>query len=1018
MHYIPLHINTCYTFLNSSLKIDELISICKKNSFSSIGICDLNNVYAFPKFNKACLDNNIKPLFGTTLEIKGNTSNFSLCVYVRNEEGYSNLCTLISHGESLNSDFISSHSKGLILVLPCFSNKVIYNAFKNGTGENLHHFIYTLQKNFDCFYLGIELYEKENKEVMKRIREYADKYTFKTIAFPKHLYETKHDALTLKLLNAIKNDERIEVKGEEDGPYYFLSEHAVSSLYTKEELEETYRLSNSIDFTFEIKRGKLLRYNTGTQIDKKKFILFKCNESMSLRGINLSPQYKERLNYELDIIEKMGYLDYFLIVADYVNEAKDRGILVGPGRGSAVGALVSYCLGITDIDPMKYDLLFERFLNPERVSMPDIDVDFEDSRRNEVVSYIGKKYGNSRMSYITTFQTIQAKQSIRDIGRIISFNEKDISTLSRACRDSKLSLEENRKKYPEFASLVKDNYFGKVFELAKKIEGYPRQSGIHPAGIILNDEPLENIIPLKIENGVSICEYEAPYLEIQGFLKMDILALQNLTIINNTLSRIKSLGKPFSLKNIPLNDTKTFLSLNAGLTLGIFQLEDRGITSALKQIKVNSFDDIVAVIALYRPGPMAFIKTYADNKNGVTKINYIDPSIEDILKPTYGVIVYQEQIMQISQKIASFSLGEADLLRRAISKKDENKMVALKEKFIKGALKNNHSLETSNKIYEMIERFADYGFNKSHAVAYALIAYQMAYLKANFSSYFFASLLDAKSISDKYAKYIKEFSISDIGLGLPSINISEAENYKVKENKIIIPFYGIKGLPNEIGKAIVHERNENGPFKDFIQFTKRLISYNINEKQIISLIDAGAFDSFNVTRASLREFTPTVIAYAKSTDFNTEGLTEEEIKLMQPRLNEIPENEETKLLREMDVLGVLISGSLFSSYSNAIKANKIRPIEEVISSKEMLTLALIIGEIRVINTKKNKTMAILTCYDDSTSINVTIFSDEYEKYKINIEKNKPLKFNGYFRKDDYYGDTFIANAIEPLEVNK
>ncbi len=735
--------------------------------------------------------------------------------------------------------------------------------------------------------------------------------------------------------------------------------------------------------------------------------------------MTLTREYIDRLNYEINVIESMGYLDYFLIVADYVNEAKKRGYPIGPGRGSAAGALVSYCLGITDVDPLKYNLFFERFLNPERISMPDIDVDISDINRNDIIEYIANRFGNKRMSYIVTFSTIGAKQAIRDVGRIFSINQLDINSFASACKGSDMSLDENRKAYPEFDKLCRDSYFGEIYNLAKMIEGYIRQSSIHAAGIILNDEELEKIIPTsKTLDNKLICQYESIYIEEQGFLKMDILGLRNLTIIDNVVKRIRNRGIQFNLSNIPFDDKKTFLTLNAGLTKGIFQLESSGITQALKEVKISSFDDIVALLALYRPGPMQFIKTYAETKNRGLPIKKISPEIDYILAPTYGVIIYQEQIMQIVQIVASFSLGEADLFRRAISKKDESKMSGLKDRFISGALKNKYPKEVALKIYDMIYSFANYGFNKSHSVAYAIISYQMAYLKANYPAEFYAALLDSQSLNDaSFVKYLNEFSLSDIKLCIPDINQSE-KHYKVRYNKIILPFTAIKGLPIDVINAILNERKVNGPFKDYLQFFKRLVNYDIDVKHIKTLIKAGALDSFNYNRSSLLMNANVFYSYAQNSNSQFSLLSEEDEKRIQPIFKKIPEDESTKIDDEVETIGILLSSSLFSKYEKAISKYKPVRILEINGSSRNMNVIAIISDFKVIVTKGKKSMGILTCFDGNATMQAILFNEEYNKYKFILEEKKAYIITGYMKRDEIRGDAFIVNSLQKLEEDK
>lgn len=1012
MNYVPLHIYSGYTFLSSCLRVEDIISICKKNSFSRIGICDINNIHVFPSLFDGCKKNNITPLFGTSLNIKSKYGDLYVCLFIRNEKGYRNLCKLMSLKEEINTENISIYSEGLILVLPCISNQIIrdYFIFDN---PKLEKIIFSIQKDFDDFYLGIELYSNEDKIIMNKVRDFALSHTYKKICFPKHLYETKNDALTLEILNAIKTDTKLSSQEEKYGPYYFLKENAVNKLYTPDEIENTHLIFNNVDFDFKIIRGSLLEYPEAKNSNKREYVFNKCQDRLKRLNLN-NDKYLTRLNLELDIIEKMGYLDYFLIVNDYVNYAKNNNIPVGPGRGSAAGALVAYALGIIEVDPLEYDLLFERFLNPGRTSMPDIDIDIADYLRKDVIDYIGHKYGKDKMANIIAFQTIGAKQSLRDIGRVFSINSMDISSMTNHIRDPKATLDSTRMNNPEFNKICQDSYFGKIYRLAKKIEGLPRQKGLHAAGIILNNEPLENCMPVILgDDGNLICQYEKDYLEDQGFLKMDILGLRNLTIIDNISKRIKIKNPLFDISKIPLNDKRTFACLNAGFTKGIFQLESEGMTNALKEVQIHSFDDIVAVLALYRPGPMEFIKDYANIKNNNLPIKYIHPCLEEILKPTYGVIVYQEQIMQIVRKVASFSLAEADLFRRAISKKDESKLSKLKDDFILGATKNNFTKTDAENIFELIYKFANYGFNKSHSVAYSIISYQMAYLKTHYAGEFFASILDYQTLGDN--KYSNELRLFKYKLALPSINNSS--NYYINNGKtLIIPLNAIKGLPSNIANSIIFEREQDGKFEDFIDFISRMKDYKLTLAHIITLINSGAFDEFNETRNTLRKAAPIVLQYVEETSSQFSLLSKEEEKLLYPVISRYEEDTKIKLEKEIETLGVLISGSFLDKYRNNLNNFEIKTIQELPNTNYQVNIGVIMDNIKIIQTKKKETMAIITCFDDTGEIKAVLFKDTYDKEKLKLIKGLGAIFTGYYREDNV-GVSFITNSIELLKEN-
>ncbi|MDD6302939.1 MAG: DNA polymerase III subunit alpha [Bacillales bacterium] len=1007
MNYVPLHIHTGYTFLSSSLRIEDLITICKRDAFSYIGISDFNNAYAYPCFYHQCIKNNIHPLFGISLNIEFNKTDFYICLYINDELGYKNICKLQSY-EKISQKTLLEHSKGLTLVVPCISNKLIRSLLIN-KDQKLSSLLLSLKGEFNDIYLGIEIYCKDDENVMNIARDYAFSHTYKTLCFPKHLYKNKNDALEIKILNAIKNNEKLDSFEEENGPYYFLNEKAVNTLYLKNEIENTLKLASSISFDFNKSRGTLYKYPIS--INPKELIYSKSIKR--LKELSLyNDTYISRLNYELDIIEKMGFLDYFLIVQDYVNYAKNSDIPVGPGRGSSAGSLVSYCLNITEVDPIKYGLYFERFLNPGRTSLPDIDIDIADNSRNQVIDYVFSHFGEKKTANIVTFQTIGAKQAIRDIGRVFSFNQIDINTLAKMLSNNK-TLEEEKLNNDELKELVSDNYFARIFNLAKMIEGLPRQSGLHAAGIIINNTELEDIIPTKkSEDNKLICQYESIYLEEQGFLKMDILGLRNLSLIRSMENRLPSQIQ------ISLDDEKTFKILSKGLTKGIFQLESEGMKNALKEVKIKSFDDIVALLALYRPGPMEFIKDYALNKNTNKQINYINSTLEEILKPTYGVIIYQEQIIKIAQKVALFTLSEADLFRRAISKKNEDKLIELKNSFISGALKNQYSYDEANKIFNLIEKFANYGFNKSHSVAYALITYKMAYIKANYPEVFFASLLDYLSLSDnKYTQINQEMKYFTIQLELPSINQS-SQNYIINGKKLLIPLIGIKGLPINSVEDILNERDSIGLFKNLNDFISRMFKYHITLSQINTLIDSGAFDEFKYNRNTLKHQAKTIFEYVNKDLYHLANLSKEEQELLLPAVEIYKEDELEKLQNEVSTLGILLSGSFFYKYQNALKGKNIYPIEKILNSTSYHNIGVIVKDVKTIQTKQKQTMAFVTAFDDSMEISLTVFSRYYDLYKHLLFKGNVLCVQGRISFDEIKGYSFIVSKIENIKEDK
>lgn len=1018
MNYIPLHVYSGYSFLSSALKVEDIIANSIKKNLPYVAISDYNNASIFPSLSSQAIKNHLQPIFGVTLTLSMDTGPFSFCVYVKNEEGYKSLCSLIYHKDELNLEILNQYKQGLILVIPTISNTTVRNLLLKRDYSTLKQLCFVVQKGFDDVYIGMEKYTKEDDVILNEARSFSSMYCYQPIAFPKALYNKKEDALALSILNCIKEDKKSNIY-ELNGPFFFFSEKQIIQVYTEEEIENTYKLCQSTSFTFNIKRGKLLSYPL--EGNKKEIILEGCKKNLVKKGIILNNTYLSRLNYEVNTIEKMGYLDYFLIVSEYVKFAKTNHIPVGPGRGSAAGSLVSFALGITSINPLEYGLIFERFLNPDRITLPDIDIDISDNRREEVINHIRHKYGTNKMCDIITFQTFGAKQALRDIGRIYDSKYKttDVNLLCSFFKDSKTRLEEGEKKYQELQNLLQSPYLHSLFELAKKIEGLPRQSSIHPAGIILNNDDLSYSLPLNKENDKIICQFEANYLEDLGYLKMDILGLTTLNIIDKIENKVKLSNPSFSLELIPLNDSKTFFVLNKGLTKGIFQMESEGMTSSLMEVRIDCFENISDMIALYRPGPIKQIPLFAQRKNSHSNITYIHESLQDILSSTYGIIIYQEQIMQICQKCASFTYAEADTFRRAISKKNESILAHMKEQFLKGCQKNNIVLKDAEKIYSLIYNFASYGFNKSHSVAYSKIVYQMAYLKANYPKEFYSVLLDFEVLNDQtyfiYKKELKEFTLS---IGLPSINKSSLQ-FQIEGSTLIIPFTKISGLSLNSSLSITHER-ENGEFSSMEDFMYRMHKYELPLEHYVVLINSGALDCFSYSRSSLLKSLP---SFMKSAEYalSLGGdllINDAQKEFMKVLIEDIKDDEEEVKQRQDAALGFKLGASKLSKYNVEISLKQCLPIMEAKKKVANVTIAVVISKVNMTHTKKdNLRMAYFTCYDDSSSLHGVLFPNVFLRYGHFLKENECVFLYGYFKKDNRNTISFIVDSIIPIGGN-
>ena len=730
-------------------------------------------------------------------------------------------------------------------------------------------------------------------------------------------------------------------------------------------------------------RTSLPEFKTPNDVSSKDYLSALCKEGLKRRLKNhLTNEYISRLQYELDVIIKMHFEDYFLIVYDFILYAKKKGIMVGPGRGSAAGSLVSYCLGITEIDPIKYGLLFERFLNPERISMPDIDTDFPDDRRDEVVAYVKEKYGKDHVGHIITYGTLKTKQVLRDVARVLKYTTVETDSIAKLIPNSlNTSLMDAYNTIPLFNQKINsDKKYQFLFEIALKLEGNPRHESTHAAGIVFSKNVLSDVVPMiSIESDLDSTQYSAEYLEDLGLIKMDFLGLRNLGIIAEIMDDI---NPKFDINRIPLNDKKTFELISNVNLLGVFQLESNGMQNLARRMRPNSFEELSMMIALFRPGPMENIPSFLENRAHREKIKYLTKELEPILKETYGIIVYQEQIMSIARKLANFSYGKADVLRRAMSKKKAKELEKLKPEFIDGCLKNGYDISLANELYELILRFANYGFNKSHSIAYGLVAYRMAYLKANYPLYFYKALLNgAIGASEKTYAYIKEIRGRNIGLLGLSINKSTNE-YKIVDDKILLPL----SICKDVGSANVSKIIKAKPFTSYVDAICKLTEKGVDIKALTSLIAGGAFDEFGLSRYSMALNLSRVIQYANSTNgLNLFGGDDT------PIIENLTDDMMVLASKEKEVLGFYF---------------KFDPIERVkqkyhisVPSISEIKMGSACGfgqivRIKQIRTKKGQRMCFVDVNDESASISLAVMPNIYDQYIEWLNKAHYVYFEG------------------------
>ena len=990
MKFIPLHVNSGYSILKSGIKINDYILLATKFGYDTVGMMDINSFCGLPKFNDLAKKNNLKPIFGLDLNIE--SYNFSFIIL--NETGYRNLCALFARiqSEKISLEVAKAYFSGCFVIFDSKNN--IFDIVNDETRKTLAK----IAKGIEKFAIGLDATKLDK---MNMIRQFANDYAYDLIAFPHIKYLKKNDAIVIKMLEAIENKEKLDFKTYE-GEQYLRSENEYLAIYKEEEIALIHSLIKEIDFNFASPRGKMSIFHNDEGLSSEQYLRKLCYENLIKKGLD-SDVYKARLDKELNVISKMGYCDYFLLVQDFINFAQSKQIVVGPGRGSAVGSLVAYCLNITKIDPIKYNLIFERFLNEQRQSMPDIDIDIEDARRNEVVSYIEEKYGLNNVAKIIAIQRFGAKQSLKDVGRIFGYEERHIELFSSIITKNdydKLSLKEIYKKDESFRKLVDDDkYYLEIVSLASKLDGLPRQYGLHAAGIVINNEPLNNVAPLLLypADNKYIIQFEKEYIEQQNLLKIDILSIANLSIVKNCLALVKqNKNIDLTLDQIPYDDKNAINLIAKNKTMGLFQLESVGMRKTISLIKPTSFIDVATIIALYRPGPMDNIVAFAKRKNNKTSVTYSSAELNNILKETYGTIVYQEQIMQIANKIASFDFAHADLLRSAISKKKADKLVSYRKDFIDGAIKNGYSQDFAEKLFTKIEKFGDYGFNKSHAIGYASLTCKMAYLKYYYPLEFYCSVL-SYSDSVHYLETIGEIKESNISIKGPNINKSTF-NYSIDNNSIICPLTMIQGISTMLTKSIISERN-NGPFLDFYDVVLRLSKYRINSKELSALIDSGSLDILCPSRATMRKNLANALNFASVSSDNMGGF----IKLEKPIMIQAQDDLLFNFNKEIDVLKSSFSISPLSICNSRYNIN-FTNLLNIKNTNNTIFVPCLLRSMKTITTKNGSSMAFINVFDDSTEQEFALFSEPY-KLSINaLKKNTIIIIKGRYRslKNDFY----------------
>jgi len=1056
--FVHLHLHSQYSLLDGAIKFDELFDEVSKQGMSAVALTDHGNLFGAYDFYKLGKKNNIKPIIGCevyitkdrTKKTPENNKTHHLTVLCMNLKGYENLCSLVSMGHlegfyrkpRIDRELLFEKSEGLIVLSGCLNSEVCHNILKGKKDEALK--IASEYKNVlgDRYFIEIQgTLLKEQIRVNSTLREIASKLKIPVVATNDCHYLTKdcfdsHDALLCIQTNSlVKEEKRFRFSGNE----FYLKSRSEMMLAVdnyEESLENTLLIAERCNVEFNQSDYRLPKIGNDNILSNENFeslidesLDYKASEGLIPNSeIN---EYRKRIVHEMDIIKNMGFEGYFLVVSDFIKYAKSSNIPVGPGRGSAAGSLIAYLLDITEVDPIRHGLIFERFLNPERISMPDIDIDFCGEGRDEVIKYVTNKYGQDKVAQIGTFGTMSSKAVIKDVGRVLGFNFGDVNKITNlipSFRGKVYSLDECYKKIKEFKTLINSSsQFTELYKLGVKLENSVRHSSTHAAGVVISDESLDKMIPLyKGSRGETVTQYDMNAVEDLGFVKFDFLGLKTLTVIKKTKQFIESQGIDISqiLKKSDLNDKKIFALLSEGLTRGIFQIESSGMKDVLQNLKADKFDDLVALLALYRPGPLdsGMVEDYILRKNGKKSIDYPTPELEEILKETHGLFVYQEQIMQTASILASFSLGDADLLRRAMGKKKASEMLAQKQKFMDGAKKNKISQKIAVDIFDTMEKFAEYSFNKSHSTAYAYITFQTAFLKTYYPCEFMSALMSSEiNLSEKIVSNIRECKEMGIEVLPPNINESGSGFTPLKES-IRFGLNAIKNIGTNIVTNIITIREEMGGFTNLFEFLSLMDSRKMNKKSLESLITSGALDCFNHTRSTLFDNLDLLLSYVgqknKSIDANQETLFTLEETITEPTLtikDEWTDFEISK--REIETLGYSIKLKPLDIVKDRLSKIKFQTIDDIKKhdSKQIVTIAAFITSIEVKTSKRNSTKYALINLEDSTNIiEAIIFSAEFEKHESILQVGAPILITGSVEREDD-NSKLIINSYNEID---
>ena len=1068
MAFVHLHVHTEYSLLDGACRIGKLVKRVAELGQNAVAITDHGVMYGVIDFYRAAKAAGIKPIIGCEVYVAPRSMTDRvhnidseaqhLVLLCENETGYKNLSYMVSKAfldgfyikPRVDMALLRQHSEGIIALSACLAGgiprrlrmrdyegaKQLALEFSEIFGEN--NFFLELQDH------GIP----EQAEVNRGILQLAKETGLPLVATNDAHYLTREDSYIQDVLMCIQMGKTVDDPNRmrfETQEFYIKPEEEMRALFPNlpEALENTQRIADRCNVEFEFNHYHLPEYVPPDGSDSLTYFRRLCEEGFRARYPEQPPEYRKRLDYEMNVIETMGYVDYYLIVADFILWAKHEGIPVGPGRGSGAASIAAYCMHITEMDPMKYNLIFERFLNPERVSMPDFDTDFCQARRGEVIDYVMRKYGKDRVAQIVTFGTMAARAAIRDVGRVLNFTYAETDAVAKLIPTTlHMTLDEALRLSPQLKQMYDgDERVKKLVDTARALEGMPRNTSTHAAGVVITKDPVCDYVPLARNDDTIVTQFTMTTIEELGLLKMDFLGLRNLTIIEDAEQQIRRHLPDFDLKTVREDDPESFAMLSEGRTAGVFQLESAGITGVCVNMKPQSIEDLTAIVALYRPGPMDSIPRFIDNKLHPEKITYLCPQLEPILSVTYGCIVYQEQVIEIFRKLGGYSLGQADNMRRAISKKKEKVILAEQKAFvygdnergIPGAIANGVPEAAAQTIYKDILDFANYAFNKAHAVCYAKVTYETAYLKCHYPKEYMAALLTSVlDNTDKAVGYIAECREMGIALLHPDINRSE-DKFTVEPEGIRFGLGAVKNIGRGLLRQMVAERERNGEFTSLQNFIERMQESDLNKRAVENLIKCGAMDCLGLNRAQMLycyEDIMDSVANSKKRNiagqmqlFDMLGGGEEHEALVDvPKLAELPKNELMQM--EKETIGLYLSGHPMDEYRKQLKGSGVVPILRILQSfetadgvfrdEQITRIAGIIETVRMKTTRNNSMMAYVTLEDDTASIELLVFSNVIAKSGNYLKENTPVVVEGRLSVRDEKAPQMVVNEVRLL----